>query len=434
MNSFADNRGRQAVSQRQSHSDNGSAFRYGIWLFILSLWTTLLASGGGGGGLAQAKNHPTTTWTSNNRKETLTGKGGKLSIPNVAWCNAASSNGVMDVSERMNHVSSTKVLPNAMWMRIRGGAEDEEEGVEEETVQEAEEDEGDDDVENEEEDEGEEEGFGSLDVSEVMEKALSVSTKVLTAVGKFTLKAIQTTSQAVQRAIQAGMSGDEVEEEVAGDEEEEVTIVVKIMRIAKRMIRAALTPPTSDEDGDEEGSNDDSDDTPVTKSKKQAKSSTKDDGEDSNGNDTGSERGSDLGSFLSKVYGVTDDRDDSGPPVLGGTLTEALEVARSQARLLVVFIPSAKPSNKKQQSSQSADQEALTSILSQPVSQAANKKARKSGTTSGSFVVWGAKFGSSEATMAIKRLKVKATIAVGSKKGSGKPPMLLVVYPNLVRS
>jgi hypothetical protein len=428
MFSFADNHGRQAVSQRQSHSGNGSAFRYGTWLFIVCFWATLLA-GEGDGGLVQAKSHPTTV-TLKSRRGTLTVKGSKLSIPNVAWGNVVSSNGVMGVAKMTNHASSTIARPSALWMRIRGGADDEEEVVEGETVQEEEGgEEGDDDVENEEEEEEDEEGLGSLDVSEVIEKALSVSTRVLKVVGKITLQVIQTTSQAVQRAIQAGMSGDEEEEEVAGDEEEEVTIVVKIMRIAKRMIRAALTPPpTSDEDGDDEGTNDESDDTPVTKS-------TEDDGEENKGTDTSSDRGSDLGSFLSKVYGVTDDRDDSGPLVLGGTLTEALEVARSQARLLVVFLPSAKPpSSKKQQSStQSADQEALTSILSQPVSQAAQKKARKSGTTTGSFVVWGAKFGSSEATMAIKRLKVKATIAAGSKKGSGKPPMLLVVYPNLVR-
>ena len=113
--------------------------------------------------------------------------------------------------------------------------------------------------------------------------------------------------------------------------------------------------------------------------------------------------------------------------MLGGTLSDALRVARSQARLLVILIPSGRPNKK-----QPADQKAIESILSYDVSQASNKRARKSGeTATGSFLCWGAKAGSPEATTAIKRIKVNPTAPMS--KG-GKPPTLVVVYPDLVRT
>ena len=63
--------------------------------------------------------------------------------------------------------------------------------------------------------------------------------------------------------------------------------------------------------------------------------------------DTSKERKPDFGSFLSSAYGTTDGRNEDGPEFLGESLANACKIARSQARMLVVFIPSKKPSKGK---------------------------------------------------------------------------------------
>jgi len=127
---------------------------------------------------------------------------------------------------------------------------------------------------------------------------------------------------------------------------------------------------------------------------------------------------SDFAGYLCKAYGVsTPDDDKDSVKIRGGSLSDALRKARSQARLLVVFIPSSKP--KKQKS----DQKAIESLVSPNVHEVAERKARKN-EEGGSFVFWSAKYDSSDAASAIKRLKAKK----GS--GNGKNPVLMVVYPS----
>jgi hypothetical protein len=133
---------------------------------------------------------------------------------------------------------------------------------------------------------------------------------------------------------------------------------------------------------------------------------------------------SDFGTYLSTAYGATDGRakETKSSPVLGTTLNDALAVARQNARLLVVLIPSTAPKAKSK-----SDIKAIESFLSQQVATISEKKARKKGDT-GSFVLWGAKQGSSEATQAMKWLKISP------KNIKGKTiPILLVAYPSQVR-
>lgn len=134
---------------------------------------------------------------------------------------------------------------------------------------------------------------------------------------------------------------------------------------------------------------------------------------------------SDFGSYLSQAYGVTDGRgasEGSSPsPILGGSLSDALKIARSNARLIVILIPSSPPHKKGKE--QNSDRKAIASFLSSETSRAAKKKARNNAETA-AFVLWGAKAGSSEATTAMKLLKVKPTSAKGNKR-----PVLLVAYP-----
>lgn len=137
----------------------------------------------------------------------------------------------------------------------------------------------------------------------------------------------------------------------------------------------------------------------------------------------------DFGSYLAQSYAVDDARPTKSnretAPFLGGSLTDALRIARSQARLLVVFIPAAQPS--KRGSSTTPDQEAIQSLLSKKAVSAAKKKARKD-EPYGSYIYWGAKPGSPDAVAALKRLKPQQTNSKGVKK-----PILLVAFPKQVR-
>lgn len=150
----------------------------------------------------------------------------------------------------------------------------------------------------------------------------------------------------------------------------------------------------------------------------------------------------DLTHYLAQAYGVDsllvldddDDMDDSSQAhatvIMGGSLSDALSKARSQARLLVVYIPSSKPRNKKKQNH---DTMAIQSLLSRKVIQVAEKSVLSSrskedvsqmqGERGGSFAFWSTRYGSKEKVSAMKRLKVK------SLGNSSKNPILLVVYP-----
>ncbi len=145
----------------------------------------------------------------------------------------------------------------------------------------------------------------------------------------------------------------------------------------------------------------------------------------------------DFGAYLSNAYGCVDEPDEdnsdgeekeegerergekeSRVSVEGGSLTHALLKARSKARLLVVFIPASRPTKKT-----SYDRIALQSILSSDVTVAAERRPRKK-ETYGSYMFWATKSDSSEASTALKRLKVKPP------KKSKKSPILVVVYPS----
>ena len=126
----------------------------------------------------------------------------------------------------------------------------------------------------------------------------------------------------------------------------------------------------------------------------------------------------DFSEYLCEAYGVEKpDEDGDRLKILTGTFPSALEKARSQARLLVVFIPSSKPKKEK------SDQKIIESLMSDEVFETAERKSRKK-TDTGSFAVWSSKYDSADSAAAIKRLKAKK----GS--GKGKNPILMVVYPS----
>eukprot|EP00934_Nitzschia_sp_Nitz4_P007058 Nitzschia sp. Nitz4//scaffold11_size288233//32975//36366//NITZ4_000735-RA/size288233-augustus-gene-0.99-mRNA-1//1//CDS//3329533957//7048//frame0 len=122
--------------------------------------------------------------------------------------------------------------------------------------------------------------------------------------------------------------------------------------------------------------------------------------------------GVDFGSVLAKSYDVTDHRNaTTGPLILGGTLTHALQKARASARFLVVYLPCSKPSGKSLK-----DRLAIESLLSQDVSEAESSE---------SFLVWSAKAGSTEALSAARVLNIK----LGSNYYGDPRPTLMVVNP-----
>eukprot|EP00550_Attheya_septentrionalis_P008426 CAMPEP_0198284264 /NCGR_PEP_ID=MMETSP1449-20131203/3757_1 /TAXON_ID=420275 /ORGANISM="Attheya septentrionalis, Strain CCMP2084" /LENGTH=518 /DNA_ID=CAMNT_0043981257 /DNA_START=270 /DNA_END=1826 /DNA_ORIENTATION=- len=133
----------------------------------------------------------------------------------------------------------------------------------------------------------------------------------------------------------------------------------------------------------------------------------------------------DFGTYLAKTYGVssrTNEEDTAGPALMmGGSLTYAIRTARSQARLLVMFIPASTKSSK-----QKYDQAAIESLRSSQTARVVGKRPNKMAEKgTGSFLLWGAKSGSPEAITAFKRLKIKR-----QGGGAGKSsPTLLVAYP-----
>lgn len=219
-------------------------------------------------------------------------------------------------------------------------------------------------------------------------------------------KSVLATTKSVVSAVASAFTPADEE-----NPKKETSLVGQLVSAVKNVLGAVLDP--------EGGTKISSGPEPKASSKK-AKKSIKVEASSSSDSST-----SDFGSYLSQAYGVTDGRDmsegGSPSPILGGTLNDALKIARSNSRLLVILIPSLPPNKKGKE--QDNNHKAIESFLSAEVSKVAKKKARKSGETA-SFVLWGAKAGSSEATMAIKRLKVKATGTKGDKR-----PVLLVAYP-----
>lgn len=142
---------------------------------------------------------------------------------------------------------------------------------------------------------------------------------------------------------------------------------------------------------------------------------------------------------LARRYGVTlgtnDGDDEERLPkkyeaiVGGGSFTDALKAANSDARLLVCYI-SPKTKGKKGGSIKSKNGIAIPSLLSDEALKVMNRKARKNQQErTGSFYLWicdgsGDECAPSEITSAIKRLKVKTA------KGQDGP-ILAVVYPAL---
>lgn len=237
-------------------------------------------------------------------------------------------------------------------------------------------------------DESEEEGEDALEAagSSAVDIVLGLSKRVVVLLGKTALNTVKATS----RALAAAFQGEEEESQ------EEGSVLTTLVKAVQRMWSAVLNPSSQS-----------------TKASKSAAAAVK---KPSASASSLPSKVADFGSFLSNSYGVKATRDqlDPVPVVLGGSIGDALKIARSKARLLVVLVPDAKPSKK----GQTADQQAVESFLSLEVAKTAKKRAIKAGET-GSFVLWSAKAGSPEAAHALKRLKVKAQ----------KRPTLLVAYP-----
>jgi hypothetical protein len=256
-------------------------------------------------------------------------------------------------------------------------------------------------------DEEEDEESDSESIAEEIEDgAATVMSTVNSITKRFVIvlgKALVAGTKASGRAVKAAFQGDDDVEE----DEEPPSFMTRMMRTAKRMWVAAWD--TSDA-GDDESSAD----LASTVKKKSKKKEANVEAED--------ERVSmsDFGSFLEESYSVSVDRGDDPTIVMGGTIGDALREARSKARLVVVFIPSARPGRGKKKT---PDHEAIESLLSPEVSEVAEKRARKK-QDSGSFVLWSAKASSPEAITAIKRLKAKQSSSKGDKR-----PVLVVAYP-----
>jgi hypothetical protein len=263
----------------------------------------------------------------------------------------------------------------------------------------------DDGDEEEDEIEDERNDHDVVDSSKVAGVLFRATKSVVLALGKATI----VTAKAMARAAKAAF-------DTSDQDEEEASVSVRTIRILRRMWTAALTFPQQE------------DAVASTLARRvklklsQPKVVDSDDRQDIQEDEEGRIR--DFGTFLANQYDVTDERDaDNSTPVLGGTMSDALRMARTQARLLVAFIPASRPVKNRK----TADNVAIRSLLSQEVALAAERKSRKSGDT-GSFLVWGTKAASSEATAAMKRLRAK------QPKGGEKRPTLVVVYPAQVLS
>lgn len=347
----------------------------------------------------------------------------------------------------------TKSLLQSLF-ELRGGEEEEESDDEEEEE---------DDVET----------TTGVDYAAMLEQVVDVTkTKVVpvvVAVSKRTYKVVKKASlatyHALQRAVKAAMEVDAMDENDEEEEEEdefEITmadqalkLATKLVRTVQRMVVAALDFSSEvegvDEDDDDEGG--EVDILVVETKKKVAKTvvveeAIEKDVEEATESieesttvptkldDTRPETGAvanDFGWTLSEMYEVADGRTAKATvKVMGGSFKDALAKAKEEARILLVFIPSERPNGgrrflfggkAKEEEGPSNDKLAIESLLSTQTAKAANKKARKKKSDTGSFAIWSAKAGSSEAKNAIKQLEVQT-----SNKGD-PVPILAAVYP-----
>lgn len=220
--------------------------------------------------------------------------------------------------------------------------------------------------------------------------ATMTDTVVAVSVPTRTLRVLVRTARALRRALRAGFSAatapssaqnNEDDHEDDHEDEKSVSFVSKTWSVLTAMWDAAL-----------HGSNDDDDDVPATT--------------------TTPRRQSDMGDYLASAYGLSSSSSSSHTPaiMLGGSLSDALRTCRSQARLLVAFVPSSKPQKNKKGA---FDVTCLESLRSEEVSVAVEAK-------QGSYMLWAAKYGSPEAVQAMKRLK---------QQKKTKFPTLVVAYP-----
>lgn len=341
----------------------------------------------------------------------------------------------LNASVNANALQSSKLSPlMRSVLKIRGG--DDEEAEEEE--------ESDDEAEDEAPSSA---SASAIDYAAILQKVMDVTKevaevtkeKVLPVVMKYSKKGAVTAKktsitiyQALQRAISAAMAGEETEEgdeEDSDDEEEEkvttamdkvIVISKKTVACIKRMVKAAMTVPEAEASVEDDDDVDEAEDETAEDKKGEPKDVDCD------------AVTTDFGSYLAEAYGVDDQRSSGktkGPVILDGSLQDALQTARQQARMLLVFIPSERPEGERgffgrkgNAESEEMDRVAIESLLSAEVAKAANKKARKKAPEFGSFAIWGGKAGSREASSAIKQLKVKES------KGE-KRPVMCVVYP-----
>jgi len=238
---------------------------------------------------------------------------------------------------------------------------------------------------------------------------------ILSALGRMTLQVIFGVKRAISAGIDAIAEGFE-------EEDEYVSLIEKVANVLTSMFLAAFRPPVQESD-DGRGSG-----VSVVgaETMESSVSVRKRKGDLTKG---------EFGTYLSKSYNVplpteydNDDEDVETPSTIvhGGTLTDALHLARSQGRLLVAFLPATKPIKKRAAASKATkiyDQVSIDSLLSHEVAAVAERNARKR-EEGASFVLWGAKYGSSEANVAMKKFKVN------KKKSNGNSPVLLVAYPS----
>lgn len=347
-------------------------------------------------------------------------------------------------------------------LKLRGGDDDEDEDATDDEEE----------YDDESDDEALEESSSGLDYAAILEQVIDVTTtKIVPVIVEYSTKSLTAAKrtsisiyQAINRAIRAAMEGEEADEsdnsddEDSDDEGEEefssvmdkvLMITKKSISLVKRMMNAALAVPDDEESEEEEGKIVDDDEeeevaaAEPTKEEETVKEpeTTEPDSATTTADQEEVEDVTDFGYYLAEAYEVDDQRNSGktkGPIILGGSLQDALEIARQQARMLLVFIPSERPKGERgglsffggkkgSAETEEKDKVALESLLSNEVGKAANKKARKKQGDSndlGSFAIWGCKSGSAEATTAIKRLKVKETSVKGEKR-----PILCAVYP-----
>ena len=198
------------------------------------------------------------------------------------------------------------------------------------------------------------------------------------------------TIQAFSRALQAGISSATEQDEIDDDKSLSRNPIGKIIKVIVDMVQAAF---------DTDGFN----------------------AHQSDGNSNN------FANKLCKLYGISwkDLETDDQIVIQNGSLSQALQQARSNAQLLVVYIPSSSKPNKAKTSN---DYKAFKSLVSQQVHDIANKPSIAKSTSFTSFSFWAtSKHDAKEAIQAKKQLKIKTNSS--SKKKNN--PILLVVYPSV---